>query len=757
MSASDIPLFATYKDLLEDAINSLSETHEDILNDTPIDDTDVSSLLESTRSLRPTLDTGESQSQTKATPLHPHNAIIESVARDLLVTTVATVEISEPAFAYVWILLDIITILSDHEFCDPGLGLWLIEDLLDAQTIDGCRKVFDYLESRRERLTAKHFKTKSLVVLRCCNDLLRRLSRAEDTVFCGRVFIFLFQSFPLGDKSSVNLRGEFHVENVTTFDSSPQKSEDAIKPMDLDPTTATAQPGSQTPQHIPSGAQTPVSTSLSHDAAEVNVKSATATARGTPVPRSTKIDPKQEALPPPDLDALYPRFWTLQSFFSAPTRLFEPANMSTFKDGLELTLTTFKAISQTSAPTTNPTDIKRGLKRKRTDLDPSNTSSTFNPKYLTNRDLFDLELHDPSFRRHILVQALIMLDFLLSLSSVSKAKLANDKLTNKSVLYAFTLAEEDTKWAVSTRAAIALYLQQSGGTGNEGKFYYRMVDMVLSRDKNWVRWKAESCPTISREGVSAQEYIEARDRLSSQADKSKAAVAAPSGSADLAFLSKHEPLEALKHPSKRHQLPTLDEYYKGIQTDELDLDFAMDDDEKNEIEERKAGKVWRALRASGRRFVLCEKIQYGTKLDAFVKPDIEDEAAVVTEPKNEEADVQPSTQDEQKQTNGDHDEMETGESTTGKGAEVDVDVDLKDDIESESKDEAGGLDAPDKDEGGGGESQQDVVHETESKSATDIDAEMVDVPSNLEEDGDGNMMSGDAAREASHESGEAEG
>jgi THO complex subunit 1 len=82
---------------------------------------------------------------------------------------------------------------------------WLVEELLDSQTIAGCRKVFDFLESRRERITAKHFKQKQLVILRTCNELLRRLSRALDPAFCGRVFIFMFQSFPLGDKSSVNL------------------------------------------------------------------------------------------------------------------------------------------------------------------------------------------------------------------------------------------------------------------------------------------------------------------------------------------------------------------------------------------------------------------------------------------------------------------------------------------------------------------------------------------------------------------------
>jgi len=72
-------------------------------------------------------------------------------------------------------------------------------------------------------------------------------------------------------------------------------------------------------------------------------------------------------------------------------------------------------------------------------------------------------------------------------------------------------------------------------------------------------------------------------------------------------------------------VPSLDEYYKGIQGDELDMDFATTDEEKREIDERKAGRVWRALRGSGRRFVLCEKIQYGSNLRALVERDIEGE------------------------------------------------------------------------------------------------------------------------------------
>src|SRR5579859_6719550 len=161
-------------------------------------------------------------------------AAIETVFRDKFYELLATTEILDAAFDSVWHLLDVVAILSDQELCESGLIFWLIEELLDSQTIDGCRKVFDYLESRRERITSKHFKQKQLIILRCCNELLRRLSRAEDIVFCGRVFIFLFQSFPLGDKSSVNLRGEYHVENVTIFDAEHKKSEGAIKPMELD-------------------------------------------------------------------------------------------------------------------------------------------------------------------------------------------------------------------------------------------------------------------------------------------------------------------------------------------------------------------------------------------------------------------------------------------------------------------------------------------------------------------------------------------
>jgi hypothetical protein len=53
-------------------------------------------------------------------------------------------------------------------------------------------------------------KGKALVLLRTLNDLLRRLSKmGSTTIFCGRILTFLSGVFPLGERSGVNLRGEY--------------------------------------------------------------------------------------------------------------------------------------------------------------------------------------------------------------------------------------------------------------------------------------------------------------------------------------------------------------------------------------------------------------------------------------------------------------------------------------------------------------------------------------------------------------------
>jgi THO complex subunit 1 len=67
--------------------------------------------------------------------------------------------------------------------------------------------------------------------------------------------------------------------------------------------------------------------------------------------------------------------------------------------------------------------------------------------------------------------------------------------------------EAQTEWALGIKNSIANYLQD----GPDGKSYYRMVDTVLSRDKNWVRWKMESCKTFTRDRVPADNLVVSKD------------------------------------------------------------------------------------------------------------------------------------------------------------------------------------------------------------------------------------------------------
>lgn len=459
---------------------------------------------------------------------------------------------------------------------------WLIEELLDSQTIDGCRKVFDYLESRRERNTKvgiifhlhgsvakltqspqqKHFKQKSLVILRSCNELLRRLSRAEDTVFCGRVFIYLFQSFPLGDKSSVNLRGEFHSENVTTYDEIAKQSfEQQEEDISMTEGAETTTPGETEAGEPVIPEQTPK------------------------VPKVVVSKGDQKKSDDVDLNALYPLFWSLQAYFSSPSKMFEAERFTSFKTGMEATLAAFNNINiemENESSVRASEDARKSNKRKRI-ADGTEVATSFNPKYLTSRDLFDLEVSDTAFRRHVLVQALILLDFVLSLTPKSKARLAD--ATNKSVLYGFTLNDEDTNWATTMRKNIEEYLQHGPG----GKFYYRMVDTVLSRDKNWVRWKAEGCPLIERPAITAAEYMTSREHAI-KAYANKRLRPSPVGSLDLKFLSETEALANIERLKEfdRSSVPSAESFMKGIMDDEMDIDMAMTDEDKAIAEGAKA-------------------------------------------------------------------------------------------------------------------------------------------------------------------------
>lgn len=149
-----------------------------------------------------------------------------------------------------------------------------------------------------------------------------------------------------------------------------------------------------------------------------------------------------------------------------------------------------------------------------------------------------------------MVQALILLDFLLSLAERAKKRLSHVTM-QKALQYEFTLGEQDVRsmsfhchftfthmwqaeWAEKMKKSIAAYLAPARDT--EGQYYNRMVNTVLSRDKNWVRWKLENCPLIKRDPVRSDAFTQARDGAKS-ACAAKRLRASAMGSLDLGFLA----------------------------------------------------------------------------------------------------------------------------------------------------------------------------------------------------------------------------
>lgn len=57
-----------------------------------------------------------------------------------------------------------------------------------------------------------------LVVLRLCNEMIRRCPKSSSSDQIGFVLIVLSKLFPLGERSGVNLRGDLNIDNVTLFE-----------------------------------------------------------------------------------------------------------------------------------------------------------------------------------------------------------------------------------------------------------------------------------------------------------------------------------------------------------------------------------------------------------------------------------------------------------------------------------------------------------------------------------------------------------
>lgn len=195
------------------------------------------------------------------------------------------------------------------------------------------------------------------LLLRICNDLLRRLSKSQNTVFCGKIQIFLSRLFPLDEKSGLNLMGHFNTENLTPFN-------DSANEIDM-------------------------SEEISIDLTDDN------SIEDAEISNIMKVN-----------KGFYKKFWILQDFFRNSIQCYDEAKLATFCSSVNEVLSFFSKFRVNLDSCCN-----ESLKADWSSF--SNADMTFT-KYLTSEKLFDLQLMDPNFRRCVLVQLAVTFQYLLA-------------------------------------------------------------------------------------------------------------------------------------------------------------------------------------------------------------------------------------------------------------------------------------------------------------------------------------------------------
>ncbi|XP_066337000.1 THO complex subunit 1-like [Miscanthus floridulus] len=79
---------------------------------------------------------------------------------------------------------DIVLYLCERGHVEGGMVFQRLEDLTEMSTIKDCKDIFRYIESQQDVLGKQElFGRGKLVMLRTCNQLLRRLSKVETIRF----------------------------------------------------------------------------------------------------------------------------------------------------------------------------------------------------------------------------------------------------------------------------------------------------------------------------------------------------------------------------------------------------------------------------------------------------------------------------------------------------------------------------------------------------------------------------------------------
>ena len=284
----------------------------------------------------------------------------------------------------------------------PLCPFLMMSDVFDTSTLQECEPFFRFVEANVDTWKSDIFFDKGKnYLLRMCNDLLRRLSRSQNTIFCGRIQLFLAHLFPLKEKSGLNLVSQFNVENKTIYNT---KSE-------FTPIAPAAAPAAVNALKKEEGELDTTQDSDSMDHKEASPSSS-----------SVRLDE-------PIIDhVLYKKFWSLQDFFNKPTKLYEKQNWKVFHSHLNAVIKVFENYKLEDVKVNKSGSSGASAIASTGSTPAAATEDVIFAKYLTNEKLLDLQLNDSTVRRNILLQLLIVFQYL---NAPVKFKLATLALTEE--------------------------------------------------------------------------------------------------------------------------------------------------------------------------------------------------------------------------------------------------------------------------------------------------------------------------------------
>ncbi|XP_027587031.1 THO complex subunit 1 isoform X1 [Pipra filicauda] len=339
--------------------------------------------------------------------------------------------------------------------CTASTPFVLLGDVLDCLPLDQCDKIFTFVEKNVATWKSNTFYSAGKnYLLRMCNDLLRRLSKSQNTVFCGRIQLFLARLFPLSEKSGLNLQSQFNLENVTVFNTNEHESTLGQKCTE----------DRAVPSAFSRRSQAVVAKFSKHaEEREEGMDVEEGEMGDDEAPTSCSI--------PIDYN-LYRKFWSLQDYFRNPVQCYEKVSWKTFLKYSEEVLAVFKSykLDDTQASRKKLEELKTGGEH------------VYFAKFLTSEKLMDLQLSDSNFRRHILLQYLILFQYL---KGQVKFKSSN-----------YVLTDEQSLWIEDTTKAVYQLLSENPP---DGERFSKMVEHILNTEENWNSWKNEGCPSFVKE------------------------------------------------------------------------------------------------------------------------------------------------------------------------------------------------------------------------------------------------------------------